>query len=43
LWYGLTWLRIGITGGLLWMRWRTFGFWLHGVSYQVKQYTQIHL
>jgi hypothetical protein len=32
-WSGFTWLRIGTVGGLLWMRWRTFGFWLHGISY----------
>jgi hypothetical protein len=31
-WSGFTWLRIGIVGGLLWMRWWTFGFWGHGVS-----------
>jgi hypothetical protein len=31
-WSGFTWLRIGIIGGLLYMRWRTFGFWHHGVS-----------
>jgi hypothetical protein len=31
-WSGFTWLRTGIVGGLLWMRWWTFGFWLHGVS-----------
>jgi hypothetical protein len=31
-WSGFTWLRIGSVGGLLWMRWRTFGFWRHGVS-----------
>jgi hypothetical protein len=30
---GFTWLRIGTVGGLLWMRWWTFGFWRHGVSY----------
>jgi hypothetical protein len=27
-----TWLRIGITGRLLWMRWWTFRFWHHRVS-----------
>jgi hypothetical protein len=32
-WSGFTWLRIGIAGGLLWMRWWTFGFWCHGVSW----------
>jgi hypothetical protein len=31
-WSGFTWLRIGIAGGLLWMRWWTFGFWRHGAS-----------
>jgi hypothetical protein len=28
-WSGFTWLRIGMVGGLLWMRWWTFGFWRH--------------
>jgi hypothetical protein len=32
-WSGFTWLRIGIVGGLLWMRWWTFGLWRHGLSY----------
>jgi hypothetical protein len=32
-WSGFTWLRIGTVGELLWMRWWTFGFWGHGVSY----------
>jgi hypothetical protein len=31
LWSGFTWLRIGTVGGLLWMRWWTFGFWCQGV------------
>jgi hypothetical protein len=31
-WSGFTWLRIGNSGGLLWARWWTFGFWRHGVS-----------
>jgi hypothetical protein len=31
-WSGFTWLRIGTVGGLLWMRWWTFGFWRHGVK-----------
>jgi hypothetical protein len=31
-WNGYTWLRRGIAGGLLWMRWWTFRFWRHGVS-----------
>jgi hypothetical protein len=30
-WSGFTWLRIGTDGGLLWMRWWTFGVWRHGV------------
>jgi hypothetical protein len=34
-WSGFTWLRIGTVGGLLWMRWWTFRFWRHGVSYLV--------
>jgi hypothetical protein len=29
---GFTWLRIGIVGGLLWVRWWTFGFWGQEVS-----------
>jgi hypothetical protein len=36
LWSGFTWLRIGTGGGLLWMRWWTFGFWRHGVSYVLR-------
>jgi hypothetical protein len=32
-WSGLSWLRIRPGGGLLWMRWWTFGFWRHGVNY----------
>jgi hypothetical protein len=32
-WSGFIWLRIGIAGGLLWIRWRIFAFWRHGVSY----------
>jgi hypothetical protein len=32
---GFTWFRKGIVGGLLWMRWWTFGFWRHGVSYLI--------
>jgi hypothetical protein len=31
-WKGCTWLRIGIVGRLLWMRWWTSRFWHHGVS-----------
>jgi hypothetical protein len=34
-WSGFSWLRIGTVGGLLWMRWWTFGFWRHGVSYNI--------
>jgi hypothetical protein len=30
-WSGFTWLRLGTVGGLLWIRWWTFGFWRHGV------------
>jgi hypothetical protein len=33
-WSGFTWLRIGSVGGLLWMRWWTFGFWRHRVSWK---------
>jgi hypothetical protein len=29
-------LRIGVSGGPLWMRWWTFGFWHHEVSVQSK-------
>jgi hypothetical protein len=32
-WIGFDWLRIGIGGGLLWVRLLTFGFLSHGVSY----------
>jgi hypothetical protein len=32
---GFTLHRIGTIGGLLWMRWWTFAFWRHGVSYLV--------
>jgi hypothetical protein len=34
-WSGFTWLRTGIVGGLLSMRWWTFGFWRHGVIYEM--------
>jgi hypothetical protein len=30
---GSSWLRTGTGGGPLWIRWWTFGFWRHGVSY----------
>jgi hypothetical protein len=32
---GVEWIKlaqVGIVGGLLWMRWWTFGFWRHGIS-----------
>jgi hypothetical protein len=32
-WIGFDWLRTGADGGLLWVRWWTFGFLRHGVSY----------
>jgi hypothetical protein len=31
-WIGFDWLRIGTGGGLLWVRWWTFGFLRHRVS-----------
>jgi hypothetical protein len=31
-WIGFSWLGTGTSGGMLWMRWRTFGFWRHGFS-----------
>jgi hypothetical protein len=31
-WTGFTWFRIGTVGGLLWMRWWTFGLCRHGFS-----------
>jgi hypothetical protein len=31
-WCGFNWLKIEVGGGLLWMRWWTFGFWRRGVS-----------
>jgi hypothetical protein len=33
---GFNWLRIGASGGLLWVRWWTFGFWRHGVNYILR-------
>jgi hypothetical protein len=33
LWIGFDWLRTGSGGGLLWVRWWTFGFLRHGVIY----------
>jgi hypothetical protein len=35
-WSGLSWLRIGTGSGLLWIRWSTFRFWRHGISYLVN-------
>jgi hypothetical protein len=35
-WSGFSWLRIGTVGGLFWIRWWTFGFWLHRVSQSVS-------
>jgi hypothetical protein len=32
-WIGFDCLRTGTGSGLLWVRWWTFGFWRHGVSY----------
>jgi hypothetical protein len=31
-WSGFTWLRVGTGGGLLWMRWWTFGLCCRGVA-----------
>jgi hypothetical protein len=31
-WIGFDWLRTETGGGLLWVRWWTFGFLRHGVS-----------
>jgi hypothetical protein len=31
-WIGFEWLRIGTSGGLLWVRWWTFGFLCQGVT-----------
>jgi hypothetical protein len=31
-WIGFDWLRRGTGGGLLWVRWLTFGFLRHGNS-----------
>jgi hypothetical protein len=33
---GSSWLRIGTSGGLLWIQWWTFGFWCHGISSLVQ-------
>jgi hypothetical protein len=40
-WSGFTWLRIGMAGGLLWMRWWTFGFWRHGFCLSKTSYTHV--
>jgi hypothetical protein len=32
MWIEFHWLRIETGGGLLWVRWWTFGFFRHGVS-----------
>jgi hypothetical protein len=32
---GFDWFRTGTGGGLLWVRWWTFGFLRHGVSYMI--------
>jgi hypothetical protein len=31
-WNGFSWLRIGTDRRLVWIQWKTFGFWRHGVS-----------
>jgi hypothetical protein len=41
-WSGFNWLRIGTGGGLLWLRWWTFGFWRHEIRY-VHCWDQIQL
>jgi hypothetical protein len=33
-WSGFNWLRIEAGGGLLWIRWWTFGFWRQWFSYR---------
>jgi hypothetical protein len=35
-WIGFDWLRTGTGGGLLWVRWWTFGFLRHRVSWLVS-------
>jgi hypothetical protein len=35
-WNGLTWLRIGTGGELLWTKWWTFVFWCHGVNIMIN-------
>jgi hypothetical protein len=34
-WIGFEWFRTGTGGGLLWVRWWTFGFLRHGVSFSL--------
>jgi hypothetical protein len=31
-WNGFSWLRIGTDRRLVWIQWKTFGFWRYGVS-----------
>jgi hypothetical protein len=44
-WSGFSWLRTGAGGGLLWVRWWTFGFWRHGVSKYTNYiwYVDLHI
>jgi hypothetical protein len=48
-WIGFDWLRTGTGGGLLWVRWWTFGFLRHGVtlvshySFQLSRFTHVFL
>jgi hypothetical protein len=35
-WSGFSWLMIGTDGGLLWIRWWTFGFSHHGVNWLLQ-------
>jgi hypothetical protein len=40
-WSGLTWLRIWIAGGLLWVRWWTLGFWpteLVKITWELREF-----
>jgi hypothetical protein len=39
-WIGFDWLRIGTGGELLWMRWWTFGFLRHRISYLELWYSK---
>jgi hypothetical protein len=36
-WIGFDWLRTGTGDGLLWVRWWTFGFLRHGVSFSISE------